>query len=135
MSLNDVLRIQKERKKRSEQIFNKIFDRVKIRINHSAKYGATNCYYDIPQLLYGLPSVNLRDCGDFIQKKLKKEGFVVYRLSETYFLISWEESAVEEQVQERKRKEEARKERKRLDDLEDSRREDLMDFLITTKER
>ena len=133
MSLNNVLRIQRERKKREEGTFQKIHDRVKIRIDHSAKYGGTHCYYNIPQLLYGLPSVDLKKCGDFIQKKLKNEGFVVYRLTPTYFLISWEQYAVEEQKDERRRRKEESRNKIKMEKLEDNRREDLMGYLLKSK--
>ena len=130
MSLNDVLQIQRNRRDRANKIFYKIFERVKIRINHTAKYGGTHCYYDVPQLLYGLPSVDLGKCADFIEKKLREEGFVVYRLSNTNFLISWEESAIEEQVKERKRRKNEKKEKLKMEKIEDERREDLMSYLI-----
>ena len=130
MSLNEVLRIQKDRKKRVIKTFEKIFERVKIRITHSAKYGATHCYYNIPQLLYGLPSVNIEECADYVYNKLKKEGFVVYRIQTTHFLISWEESVIEEKVREKERKRKEKEEQEKIDEIEDQRREELMGFLM-----
>lgn len=133
MSLQEVLKIQKTRKNREKDIFDKIYDRVKIRINHIAKYGRTNCYYDIPQLMYGLPSVDLKDCGDYIQKKLEHEGFVVYRISEVSFLIDWNEASIEEQIRIKNRKLKEKKKKAQMDEMEKKRTEELMGFLLDSK--
>ncbi len=130
MSLQQILEIQKDRKKRCDDIYQKIMDRVRIRINHTAKYGGTNCFYDIPQLMYGLPSVDLKACGDFIQKKLKKEGFVVYRISDTFFIISWDTASIEYAAKRREKAKESADERQRLDEEEHKRIEQMMSYLI-----
>ena len=133
MSLQQILKIQKDRKKRCDDIYLKIMERVRVRINHTAKYGQSNCYYDIPQLMYGLPSVNLKECGDFIQKKLKKEGFVVYRLSDTFFIISWDAASIEDAAKRREKAKESAAERQRLDEEEHKRTEQMMSYLLNNQ--
>lgn len=129
MSLQDIIRIQNERKARTQSTFEKIFERVKIRINHCAKYGATSCYYDIPQLLYGIPSCNLKDAGNYVYKKLKKEGFDVHRLSDTLLVINWG-SAV---LSDKKVRKEFEDHQKALEEKERERLEEAMGFLANSK--
>jgi hypothetical protein len=129
MSLQEILRIQNERKARVQTTYDKIFERVKIRINHSAKYGATSCYYDIPQLLYGLPSCDLKEAGTFVYKKLKKEGFDVHRVTDTLLIINWDVASISE----KKAKLELAEREKQLEAVEQERSEELLGFLASTK--
>jgi hypothetical protein len=129
MSLREILTIQRNRKERSNKIFEKIYQRVLKRITHYAKYDRIDCDYNIPQLLYGLPSVDLKKCGDFIEKKLKTEGFIVYRYSDTYFIISWEQSAIDAQNKESKDTKKQEKIKQKMVQVEDKRREELMKYL------
>lgn len=129
MSLQEILRIQNERRARVQTTYEKIFERVKIRINHSAKYGATSCYYDIPQLLYGLPSCDLREAGNFVYKKLRKEGFLVHKITDTMLLINWDSAALDEY----KAKKEHQEHQRQLDEIEESRAMEAIEFLANTK--
>jgi hypothetical protein len=135
MSLREVLKIQRDRKHRSHKVFDKILDRVRKRITHYAKYGRTNCDYNIPYLLYGLPSVNLKECGDYVEKKLLNEEFVVYRYNDTYFIISWEESVVKENNKRNRERKDQKKHDKHMANIEDKRRDNLLEFMINAKEK
>lgn len=129
MSLQEILRIQNERKARVQSTFEKIFERVKIRINHSAKYGATSCYYDIPQLLYGLPSCDTKEAGNYVYKKLKKEGFIVHKVTDTLLLINWDTAAIDDQ----KTKLELEEHQRQLEEQEEERNIKTLKFLANTK--
>ena len=129
MSLQEILRIQNERKARVQTTYEKIFERVKIRINHSAKYGATSCYYDIPQLLYGLPSCDLKEAGNFVYKKLTREGFDVHRVTDTFLIINWDSASIEE----KKARIEQKERDKEQQEKESERAEEIMNFLASTK--
>lgn len=92
-----VMSIQRKRKYQKFKIFNDIFEKVKIRINHYTKFGQTSCYYEIPYLIYGCPHINMKEISEYIESKLRKEGFVIIRLNPTVIYISWEESIVKKQ--------------------------------------
>lgn len=130
MSLNDIIQIQNLRNKRKQDTFDKIYERVKIRINHTAKYGASNCVYEIPTIMYGLPSVDLKECCDFVEKKLKKEGFLIKRLSPISIFIDWEISSIEKVKKKREKRDLEKSKYKQLDDLETKAMEEMMNFMV-----
>lgn len=131
MSLNSIMNIQKQRKLRRNQVFKDIYEKVKIRINHYTRFGQTNCTYNVPPIIYGLPHVNLSEIADYIEETLKDEGFVAMRVNKTSIYISWEESVIEEQRKRDKNKKKLKRKERDLLKLEDDRNNDLMKSLVS----
>ncbi len=131
MSLSNIMAIQKQRKVRRNQVFKDIYEKVKIRINHFTKFNQTSCQYQVPYIIYGLPHINLGDIADYLEKKLKDEGFAVIRLTQISIYISWEESVVIEQANINREKRKQRDRQKELDSLEEKRNKDLLRSLVS----
>lgn len=129
MSLESIVGIQRQRTQRRNNVMKDIYNKVKIRINHHAKFGKTNCTYDVPSIIYGLPHLNLEEVGNYLEDTLIDEGFVVTRLSSTMLYISWEESLVDEQAREDKRKRKMDKKYREMKKIEDQRRNELLKSL------
>ena len=131
MSLNSIMNIQKQRKLRRNQVFKDIFEKVKIRINHYTRFGQTNCTYTVPPIIYGLPHINLAEIADYIERKLKEEGFMAVRMNATNIYISWEETVIAEQRRRNKEKQKMKKKEKELLKLEDDRNKDLLNSIVS----
>ena len=129
MSLNSIMSIQKGRKMRRQKVFNDIYDKVKIRINHYAKFNHNGCTYQIPQLIYGLPHIDHKEIADFLENRLKEEGFAVIRVNGITLFVSWEESIVEEQARRDKLKRQMKRQEQELIKIEERRNNDLLKSL------
>lgn len=131
MSLNHIMNVQKQRKMRRNQVFKEIFEKVKIRINHYTKFNQTCCEYKVPYIIYGLPHVNLGEIADYLESKLKEEGFVVIRIDQMTIYISWEESVVIEQNRRNREKKKLKKYEKEVETLENKRNKELLNSLVS----
>ena len=131
MSLNTIMGIQRKRKERRNQVFKEIYEKVKVRINHYTRFNQTNCTYRVPYIIYGLPHVNLGEIADYLENKLKDEGFVVNRVDQMTIYISWEESIVEEQYRINKEKRKLKKQEQELSKLGDERNRELLKSLVS----
>lgn len=133
MSLDSIIYIQNKKKERRKKVFNEIFNKVKVRIEHYTKYGHTSCQYDIPAIMYGIPNLQHDEITDFIENKLRNEGFGVYRLSPTSIYISWEEAIIKEQKKRNKIKKQLKEKQRELEKIEDNRNYELMKTLSSMK--
>ena len=129
MSIEAIMTIQNDRKQRKRKVYNDIYDKVKIRINHYTKFGQTECVYEVPRLIYGLPHIDLDEISYYIEDKLKSEGFGVTRLNSTTIHISWMETVINEQLRRNKLKKLEDAKQQELSKLEDTRNRDLMKSL------
>lgn len=132
MSLDNILKIQRERKYRRNLIYGEIYDKVKIRIDHYVKFGKTYCIYEIPYIIYGQPHINFGEIANYLENKLKKEGFGVYRMTPNSLYITWEEAIIDLINKKKYEKSVKRKEDNYLDSLTEQRNNDLMKSLANT---
>jgi hypothetical protein len=79
-----------ERKELKKKCFNKILEFVNNKILIIAKTDCTATWYEIPLFLLGHPTYEIKDCGKYLMKKLKKNGFNVNFLEPNIILISWQ---------------------------------------------
>lgn len=126
MSLDSILYIQNKKKERRKKIFKDIYEKVKIRINHYTQYSHTSCQYDIPALMYGVPNLQHSEIADYLEDKLKTEGFGVWRLNSASIYISWEEAVTKEQKKRNKIKKLLKDKQKELEKEEDDKNYDLL---------
>lgn len=103
MSLQNVLDIQKKKNNKRKQLRQDIYDKIKNRIDYYARYGKTNCQYQIPNFIYGYPHLNTEATADEIVNMLKQEGFIVVKLDAQNIFISWEETVVKEYAKKMKK--------------------------------
>jgi hypothetical protein len=54
-TVQNIMNIQKQRRNRRKKIFDDIYNKVRIRIEHYLRFGHMNCTYDVPQIIYGAP--------------------------------------------------------------------------------
>lgn len=129
MSLSQLMSIQKQRKLRRDKIFNEIYEKVKIRINHHVKFNKLNCIYTIPPIIYGCPHINKVEIANYIENKLVDQGFYTQRLTPVSIYINWEDSIVRYVKNENDKKRKMKKKDKEIDELNKLRNIELLDSI------
>jgi hypothetical protein len=85
---------EKESKKKDLRLkaYNKVLNKVTNRIKFSTRSGKTEVIYEMPKIIFGMPSYKPNVCGIYIGTELKKNGFDIiypFRGSPIHIFISW----------------------------------------------
>lgn len=86
---DELIKQQKERKKLKKKTFSKILNLVEKRIQMSSNSNNYYTWYEIPELILGLPIYNLNECKKYLIKKLEKNGFKTESYEPNLILITW----------------------------------------------
>lgn len=71
------------------EIYSKVLHKCHHRIQTVSKKGGGNCFYIIPEYIYGIPKYDTLNCANFIVSKLKKNGFGIVYTYPNLVYISW----------------------------------------------
>ncbi len=88
---NDLIQQQKERDKNKYKIFNKIYELIEKKILSASQCDHYYTIYEIPEFLIGYPIYSFENCSEYIQNKLKENGFKIFFYSPNILFISWNE--------------------------------------------
>ena len=86
---DELIKQQEERKKLKKKTFSKILNLVEKRIQMSSNSNNYYTWYEIPELILGLPIYNLSECKNYIVKKLEKNGFKTELYEPNLILVTW----------------------------------------------
>ncbi len=86
---DELIKQQEERKKQKRKTFNKILKLVEKRILMSSNSNNYYTWYEVPELILGLPIYNIHECKSHLIKKLKKNGFKTELYEPNLILITW----------------------------------------------
>ena len=84
--------LQKKQKKKYEEkkkIYLKVLEKIEKKIVLASNSDSYHCYYEVPNLILGLPIYSVEKCKEYIIKKLKKNGFKINETKDNLILISW----------------------------------------------
>lgn len=79
----------KERKIVKYKCYNKILELIDNKILIISKTNEMSTWYEIPLFMLGFPTYEIKNCAEYLMKKLKKNGFTVNFLEPNILLISW----------------------------------------------
>jgi hypothetical protein len=84
-----LIKEQKERDDRKKVTFDKVFLKIekKIVLASAANYYYT--WYSIPEFIVGLPMYSLKECKEYIENKLKNDGFETEFFEPNILLVKW----------------------------------------------
>ena len=85
----DLINSQKEREKIKYKTFSKIYNNIEKKIIKASERNLYSTYYQIPQILIGFPTYSIKDCYEYIDNKLKTNGFKTEEYFNNIILISW----------------------------------------------
>lgn len=129
MSLFDIIEIQQRKKNKEIDMFEKIYEDVKTKIQYYVTMNQLTCIFKIPSFIFGFPLVNISKTMEYILLRLTKEGFIAFKVQnkEDEVFISWEISSV--------LKKQIKKETKISveNEIKMSRQDDLIQSLISAK--
>lgn len=80
---------QKERDDRKKITFNKIFLTIEKKIILRSAANDYHCWYSIPEFIIGLPMYSLKECKEYIENNLKKNGFKIEFFEPNIILVTW----------------------------------------------
>jgi len=87
---NDLKKISLEKNNKRYKIYDKILEKIVIRIKIIASNSLNNFAYEIPQFIPGLPIYNIKNCAEYIIIKLQEHGFNVQYNPPNILFISWD---------------------------------------------
>jgi hypothetical protein len=84
-----LIKEQKERDDRKKITFDKVFMKIekKIVLSSAANYYYT--WYSIPEFIMGLPLYSLKECKEYVENKLKNDGFETEFFEPNILLVKW----------------------------------------------
>ena len=88
IDINSLSRQRKQMEKKREEVYKKILLRIHNKIKIANKLNDF-CYYEIPNIVLGMPLFNINKCSDYVFDKLIKQGFKVTRVKYNNFMIYW----------------------------------------------
>ena len=89
VNIKELKKNAEERKELKKKCFSKILDFVNNKILLISKTECTSTWYEIPLFLLGHPTYEVKDCADYLIRKLTKNGFNVNFLEPNIILINW----------------------------------------------
>ena len=84
-----LIKEQKERDDRKKYTFDKIFMKIEKKIVLASSANFYYTWYQIPEFILGLPLYSLKECKEYIEGKLKNDGFESEFFEPNYLLIKW----------------------------------------------
>jgi hypothetical protein len=84
-----LIKEQKERDDRKKITFDKVFLKIEKKIVLASAANYYYCWYSIPEFIVGLPMYSLRECKEYIENKLKNDGFETEFFEPNILLVKW----------------------------------------------
>ena len=72
------------------ETFDKILKRCHNKITLYAENRKTECIYEVPEFIIGVPLYNIEDLKEYLMKSLKKDGFEYMYIDPNWLFVTWE---------------------------------------------
>jgi hypothetical protein len=86
---DEIIKQQKIREDRKNITFKRIYCHIEKKIYLASNTNNYLIWYQIPEFLVGLPTYNFGECKEYIQRKLKKDGFTTDFYDPNILLVKW----------------------------------------------
>ena len=86
---DELIKQQKAREDRKKITWDKIYTHVEKKISLASAGDFYYTWYQIPEFLVGLPMYSVELCREYIQEKLKANGFETESYPPNIILIKW----------------------------------------------
>ena len=90
VSINDLYNIQDRKEEERILIYNKILNKFYGKIEYLAKMGRIEFFYNLPDIIYGLPLYDKNACICYIIYKLRMPGFIVEYIYPNGINVNWD---------------------------------------------
>lgn len=89
MEVDDLLRINKERRERKIKLYRKILRDCIMKIKIDDEMRKTDTFFKVDEIVYGHPEYDMDECIEYLIIELKHFLFDVFRYSSNTIFISW----------------------------------------------
>jgi len=89
LKIDDLYKTAKKKELVKYETFDKILIKCHNRIKLYADNRKTECIYNIPSFIIGIPLYDVDDLQEYIVSSLKKNGLVVKEYTNNWIFISW----------------------------------------------
>ena len=89
VTASELLKQQEEKKKKKEKTFKKIYKNLEKRIIIANSANHNSIWFEIPEFILGIPIYNVKECNNYLQKKLEKNGFSSKFFEPKYLSVDW----------------------------------------------
>jgi hypothetical protein len=89
LKIDDLYKAAKKKELNKYETFDKILIKCHNRIKLYADNRQTECLYNIPSFVLGIPLYNVNELQEYIVSSLKKNGLVVKEYNNNWIFISW----------------------------------------------
>jgi len=72
------------------ETFDKILQRCHNKIKLYAQNKKTECIYNIPEFIIGVPLYDINELSEYLLSSLNKNGFILKQIPPNYIYISWD---------------------------------------------
>ena len=84
-----LIKEQKEREDKKKETYDKILIKIDKKIIIASAANNYYTWYIIPEFIIGLPLYNLKECIDYLEKKIQKNGFKTIVYEPNFLYIDW----------------------------------------------
>ena len=89
IDLKTLHKFHEKKEKMKKESYKKLLKSCHKKILLVSKTGAYNCWFVVPEVVFGLPMYEIEECSEYIYKKLKKNGLDVEYYKPNFLYISW----------------------------------------------
>lgn len=95
IDLKDLQKFHQKKEKVKKESYRKILKACHKKIVLVSQTGAYECWYVVPEVVFGLPVYDIEECSKYIYKKLVKNGLLVEHYSPNFLYICWDPKKIE----------------------------------------
>ena len=89
LNIYDLYKERNEKKDKQKDTFDKVLLKCHNYIKNASKFHYS-CYYDVPEVIVGLPLYSISECIQYLLKNLKANGFIVNYIYPKTIFICWD---------------------------------------------
>lgn len=90
INIYDLHRVINSKKERKKVIYNHVLAQLHKKIQQYAEQEQVNIFYDVPEMVQGLPLYNINKCMAYMIKELRANGFLVKYYYPRTLYVSWD---------------------------------------------
>ena len=90
LNIHKLYESSKRKELKKFETFDKILQRCHNKITLYAENRKTECIYEIPGFIIGVPLYNINELSEYLISSLNKNGFILKVLQQNYIIISWD---------------------------------------------
>lgn len=95
LNINELYNKAKIKELKKYETYDKILLKCHNRIKLYSENKKTECLYQIPKFIMGIPLYNIDELKEYIVNALKKNGFLIKEYNDYWIFISWDKTKKE----------------------------------------